>query len=455
MLNMSASKRRKSKVEFAMVNEHAAAIDVGSRSHAVSIGAHHSQSKEYGVFTDELQQLCEWLVASGVKTVAMESTGFYWKQLFVMLQSYGLEVYLVNASFAKNIRGRKPSDMADSRWIWQLHTAGLLPNSFQPDFFTDTLRSYVRHRRRRIQDASRCINRMQKCLVLMNLQLPIVLTDIMGKSGQAIIKAILSGERCSDTLAQLADPRVKADKQTISRALTGFWKEEQLFELEQNWDLYHYYQKQIAECDQKIDALLSDQVQKKGANKLTYTPVKKKRRQKNDGPVPVEQYAYQLTGGVDLLQVDGISYQFIQTFMAEVGTDLSAFPSQGHFASWLCLTPNKKVSGGKVISSKTKKSKHRLRVAFKNAAVAAGKQKDSSLGHYYRKMKAKKGKGTAVTATARKLAIIVYNMIQKGEAYDPKRLEPKQKSGHRKRKIKHIQRTIEQLNVKSEEIRFE
>jgi len=277
----------------------------------------------------------------------------------------------------------------------------------------------------------------------------------MGKSGQAIIGAILSGERRGDVLAQLADPRVKADKQTISRALTGFWKEEQLFELEQNWDLYHYYQKQIAKCDQKIDASLSAQVQKKGKDELTYSPSKKKRRQKNDGPVPVEKYAYQLTGGVDLLQVDGISYQFIQTFLSEVGTDLSAFPSKDHFVSWLCLAPNKKVSGGKVISSKTRKSKHRLKVAFKNTAVAVGKQKNSPLGHYYRSMKAKKGKGTAVTATARKIAIIVYNMIKKSEAYDPKRLEPKQRSGHRKRKIKHIQRTIEQLNIKSEEIRFE
>jgi len=274
---MSAAKSTDS-IEFSVVNPHAAAIDVGSRSHCVSIGDHHSQSKEFGVFTDELHQLCKWLITSGVRTVALESTGFYWKQLFLMLQSYGLDACLVNAAFTKNIRGRKPSDMADSRWIWQLHTAGLLPSSFQPDFFTDTLRSYVRHRRRLIQDASRCINKMQKCLVLMNLQLPVVLSDIMGKSGQAIIGAILSGERRSEALAQLADPRVRADKQTITRALTGFWKEEQLFELQQNWDLYHFYQKQIAGCDKEIDDLLSAQVQEKGVDKLTYTPSKK-----NDG----------------------------------------------------------------------------------------------------------------------------------------------------------------------------
>jgi len=272
---MSTAKHTKDHLEFSVVNEHVGAIDVGSRFHCASIGDTPCQSREFGVFTDELHQLCKWLLSSGVKSVALESTGYYWKQLFLMLQSYGLEAYLVNASFTKNVRGRKPSDMADSRWIWKLHSAGLLPASFQPDFFTDTLRSYVRHRRRLIQGASRCVNRMQKCLVLMNIQLPIVLSDIMGKSGQAIISAILCGERSGDVLAQLADPRVRADRQTISRALTGFWKEEQLFELRQNWELYHYHHKQIAECDQKIDVLLNEQVKKSGQDGLNYSPSKK------------------------------------------------------------------------------------------------------------------------------------------------------------------------------------
>jgi len=271
-----AANRTKSKLEFSVVNKNACGIDVGSRFHCVSIGERPSDYKEFGVFTDELHQLCRWLVDSGVQTVALESTGYYWKQLFLMLQSYGLEVYLVNASFTKNVRGRKPSDKADSLWIWRLHSAGLLPSSYQPNFFTDTLRSYVRHRRWLIRGASRCVNKMQKCLVLMNLQLPIVLSDIMGKSGQAIIGAILSGERSGDVLAQLADVRVKADRQTISRALEGFWKEELLFELQQNWDLYHYHRQQIAQCDGKIDTLLQEQVQHTGQDKLSYAPVKKK-----------------------------------------------------------------------------------------------------------------------------------------------------------------------------------
>lgn len=278
----SASKK---KIPFKIVNPQAAGIDIGSRINWVSIGENPEDSKSFGVFTEDHHSLCQWLLASRIKTVAMESTGYYWKQLFLMLQSYGLEVYLVNASFTKNIQSRKPSDLADSQWIWKLHTVGFLPASFQPDFFTEELRTYSRHRKRLIEGASQSVNRMQKCLILMNIQLPIVVSDIMGKSGQAIIKKILSGQRDGKELAKLADPRVKADKEIIAKALTGFWKDNHLFELKQHWEMYHFYKKQTADCDNQINTLLANRVAKTGQRELVYEPKKKSDQPKIHPPL--------------------------------------------------------------------------------------------------------------------------------------------------------------------------
>ena len=267
--------KSKDVAKFSIVNPHAAGIDVGSKSHWVAIGLADDEVKEFGVFTEDLHELCKWLKSNGIETVAMESTGFYWKQLFVMLQSYKIEAYLVNASFTKNVQGKKPSDKADGRWIWRLHSVGLLPASFQPDLFTEELRTYTRHRKRLIEGASQCVNRMQKCLTLMNIQLPVVLSDITGKSGQAIIGAILKGERNAKKLAQLAHSRVKADKASIAKALTGFWRTDHLFELKQHWELYHTYRSQLKSCDEQIDAFLQQRVISTGQAEHVYEPKKK------------------------------------------------------------------------------------------------------------------------------------------------------------------------------------
>lgn len=267
--------KSKDVAKFSIVNPHAAGVDVGSKSHWVAIGLSDDEVREFGVFTEDLHELCNWLKSEGIQTVAMESTGFYWKQLFVMLQSYGMEVYLVNASFTKNVQGKKPSDKADGRWIWKLHCVGLLPASFQPDLFTEELRTYTRHRKRLIEGASQCVNRMQKCLTLMNIQLPVVLSDITGKSGQAIIGAILKGERNAKKLANLADGRVKANKATIAKALTGFWRADHLFELKQHWALYHTYRDQLKSCDSQIDIFLQKRVISTGQAEHVYEPKKK------------------------------------------------------------------------------------------------------------------------------------------------------------------------------------
>lgn len=267
----------KRSVKFSLIHAHAAGIDVGSRNHWVCAGEQADLTREYSVFTEDLHELAKWLKSLGVQTIAMESTGFYWKSLFLLLQDYEFEVILVHAAHVKNVRGKK-SDMLDCQWIWQLHSAGLLSASFQPDNFTESLRTYTRRRKSLIQDAARCVSKMQKALVLQNIHLGVVLSDIAGKSGRAIIKAILEGERQGEKLAQLADPRVRADKATIAKALTGYWKEQHLFELRQCWQMYQYLHEQISECDTKIESLLQAQIEQLGQADLAYEARKKKDR---------------------------------------------------------------------------------------------------------------------------------------------------------------------------------
>ena len=264
----------KQTVKFSKVNPHAAGIDVGSKSHWVCAGQGQDKVREFSVFTEDLHQMAKWLKSLGIQTIAMESTGVYWKSLFLLLQDYDFEVILVNATHIKNVRGKK-TDVQDCQWIWQLHSAGLLSASFQPDTFTESVRTYTRHRKSLIEGAARYISKMQKAMVVQNIHLSVVLTDITGKSGKAIIAEILKGERNGKRLAALADPRVRADKATIAKALTGHWKEENLFELRQAWQMYHFYHDQIAECDQRIEQLLQAEVRRKEQHDLVYEPKKK------------------------------------------------------------------------------------------------------------------------------------------------------------------------------------
>lgn len=267
-------------VQFKLVHDHTAGIDIGSKEHFACIGPDSSKDiRTFSSFTSSLHEMAKWFKSRGVKTVAMESTGVYWRSPFMVLQNYGFEVILVNSSHIKNVSGKK-SDMQDCQWIWKLHSAGLLHASFQPDEFSEELRTYSRRRKRLIEDASRCSNKMQKTLVLMNLHLPVVLSDITGKSGQAILSAILSGQRDAKELAKLADYRVKASQKTIEEALTGFWQSHHLFELRQCWDAYHFHQEQIKQCDEIIDKLLAAKVEKEQLNDIKYQPEKKTLAQK-------------------------------------------------------------------------------------------------------------------------------------------------------------------------------
>lgn len=442
--------KQKQSVSFSLVHPHACGIDVGSRSHWACIGAGKGHIREFKAFTEDLHELCRWLRSNGVRTVAMESTGFYWKQLFLMLQSYGLEAVLVNPAQAKHAGGRK-SDLSDCQWLWRLHSAGLLTGSFQPDSFTEELRTYNRHRKGLIEDASRYIAKMQKALVVMNIQLPLVLSDITGKSGQLIIRAILDGERDGGKLATYADPRVKADRQTIAKALTGFWQPQYLFELRQCWQAYQFLQGQVVECDRHIESLLQARVEATGQAELVYGGSSKKKAQKNSPSFDPATFAYQMSDGVDLMQIEGFGPVTILTLMAEVGPDLSKFPTAKHFASWLALCPNKKVTGGKVISSHSRQNKGRLAQAFRAAANAVGNQKGTYMSDYFRRMAFLHGRNVAITATARKLAVIAYNMLVNKKPFSPFGPEEYQKLV-RSQKIKNIQRTMRKLNIDMTEL---
>ena len=264
------------KIDFPIINSDAAGIDIGSKEHYVCVGQDREKDiRVFTSFTSSLHEMAKWLKTRGVKTVAMESTGVYWKSPFMLLQDYGFEVILVNSSHTKNVSGKK-TDMKDCQWIWKLHTTGLLHGSFQPDDFTEQLRTYCRRRKSLIEDASRCTNKMQKTLILMNLHLPIVLSDITGKSGQAILSAILSGQRDPKVLSKLVDYRVRASQETIESALTGFWQEQHLFELRQCWDAFHFHQAQIKACDEVIDRLLGEKTKAEQLDCLAYEPKKKR-----------------------------------------------------------------------------------------------------------------------------------------------------------------------------------
>ena len=438
-----------------IVNPKAAGIDVGSKSHFVAIGQQKDDIREFGCYTHQLHDLCNWLKQEQVTTVALESTGSYWKPLFVMLQDYGLTPILVNGKFTKNVKGRK-TDVLDCQWIQKLHMLGLLEGSFIPDLFTETLRHYCRHRQTLIEDAAGYINKMQKALRLTNIRLDVALRDVTGVSGKAIIEAILAGERKPIALAKLAYYNVKKSKEEIAQALTGDWREEYLFELKQSYEVYNYFHQKISECDIQIEKLLEEKIEdnekQDGEARLTYSG-KKKNRIKNDPRIDLQKLSYQLTGGVDLSSIESINSGAIMTILSETGIDLKDFSTAKHFSSWLRLSPNNKISGGKVLSSRTMKGKNRLASALRHAANTIGNvAKKGSLHQFFKRIAYKKGDLAAITATARKLAVIIYNMLTKKQEY-----RPMDQSDYldklRINQIKSLQRKINQLKILPDELK--
>jgi len=396
------------------VNPDAAGIDVGSQFHVVAVAPQRDAEpvRTFQSFTGDLHCLADWLVACGVKSVAMESTGIYWIPLFEVLEARGLEVFVVNARDVKHVPGRK-TDVNDAQWLQQLHAYGLLRGSFHPPADIAALRAYLRQRERLSDYAAAHIQHMQKALMQMNLQLHHVVSDITGQTGLRIIRAIVAGEHDPATLARYRDLRCKASAETLRQALEGHYRPEHLFALQQSVALYDSYQQHIAECDRAIEAVLAN-LRRPAATAAPPT-ARRRSRQPNALRFDARTALYAVTG-VDLTQIHGFGPYLALKLVSECGTDLSRWPTAQHFTSWLCLAPSNKVSGGKLLSSHTRRTKNRASALLRLAAVNVGKTA-TALGAFYRRLAARIGKAKAVTATARKLAVLFYNAMRHGMSY--------------------------------------
>lgn len=406
-----------------VVHPEAAGIDVGGSEHWVAISPDRDPEpvRRFGCFTADLREMARWLMDKGVRSVAMQSTGVYWMPVFEVLEQHGLEVYLVNARHTKNLPGRK-SDVQECQWLLKLHAFGLLNNSFQPTNEIRIARTLWRHRGNFVAEAGSAIQRMQKVLIEMNIQLANVLSDLSGVSGMKIIGAILEGERDPWELAALVRPEVKATPEDIAKSLEGNWREELLFILEQEVELYRFYQKKIVDCDLQ----LRKHLESFGSTvDLQARPIGAKPRGKkgsrNAPQFDLRTELYRITG-IDWAQINGIDVLTAQTVIAEAGADLSAFPSEKQFASWLGLCPTNEQSGGKILNRRTRKVVNRATVAFRNAAATLLRSQ-SYLGAQYRRLRTRLGAPKAITAMARKLACLFYRLIKHGQQYVDKGIE--------------------------------
>ncbi len=430
---------------FSLINPHAAGVDIGDTEHYVAVenGEGH-EVRCFDAFTIDLTDIVRWLTSVGITTVAMESTGIYWLPLYLMLEDAGIKVYLVNAKSTKNVTGRKKDD-SDAVWIQKLHRCGLLQKSFQPEHENRILRNYVRQRKNLVTIGSDSVRRMQKSLELMNIKVHTVISDLIGKSGMKIIAAILEGERNVEVLAGLCDPRIQATKEEMIKSLEGIWSDEYLFMLKQAYEEYYFYQKQIKDCNKKIQEQLLKQVAIVKEGDISEVPqenLTKKKGKKNQFDFDVTGHFKALTG-VDLCKIPGVNEVTILELIAEIGTDMSKWYNAKHFAAWLNLAPNTKITGGKIISSKMMKKKNRAGQTLKMSASCLARNK-TPLGDYYRRMRAKLGGKGAVLATAHKLARIIFVMLKDKKEYNPEMLNESQEKFNLKR-IKHLEKQLAKL----------
>jgi transposase len=438
-----------------VVNPQAAGIDVGSRSHWVAIGQLEQDVREFGVYNQDLFTMVEWLKDNRVKTVAMESTGTYWQNLYAVLISRGFHVILCNGKFTKNIKGKK-TDIKDCQWIQKLHTLGLLTSSFLPDGQTEELRTYCRHRSNLLHSAASTSKKMQKYLRLLNLRLDVVVKDICGLTGLQIIRSICAGETDPKKLASLRHGNCRKSEEEIARALQSNGRQDYLFALQQELEMYDHLQLKIEECDKMIAAKLDEIIGSDDNKKEHYIEPKPHKRINKNTPkdIDLNLKSYQMFEGTDLLAIEGMSYSTVLALMSEVGIEgIKKFKTAKHFASWLRLAPNNKVSGGKLLSSKVPKGSNRLKIALRNAANAIGNLKDSTpLRDFFQRINFRKGRVSAISATARKLAVIIWNMVVKGVPYvNPEGylyLDQKRKLGL----VKRIRKQIDKFGLTNEEL---
>lgn len=426
------------------IEPNAAGIDIGATEIYVAVPPDRDPSpvRSFQTFTEDLQALAAWLLACRIRTVAMESTGVFWIPLFQILEARGIQVCLVNSLHLKRVPGRK-SDVADCQWLQYLHAVGLLRGSFRPADAICQVRSLLRHRDGLVEMAAEHVQHMQKALSQMNLQLHHVLSDLTGRSGLAILDAILAGERNPVVLAELRDGRVKATPETIVKSLIGDYRREHLFTLRQSLKAYRHYQTLIADCDQEIENFLQEFDSKIDVEQHPLPPEKHRHQpRKNEFRFDLRTHLYRILG-VDLTAVPGVNALTAHTLLAEVGPNLSHFPNAAAFAAWLGLCPDNRQSGGRVLSSKTRRTQNRLNRALRVAAQTLHKSQ-SYLGDYYRRMRARLGAPKAITATAHKLARILFHLLTTQHSYDES-IFAIEEQRNRLRKENRLRRQAQQL----------
>lgn len=430
-----------------VIQPDSAGIDIGASEIYVAVPADRCDEpvRRFNTFTDDLHDAAKWLKACAIDSIAMESTGVYWIPVFQILEAYGFDVILVNARHVKNVPGRK-TDVNDCQWLQYLHAVGLLNGSFRPGQDICAVRSLLRHRDNLVKSASGHIQRMHKSLTQMNLQIHNVISDITGVTGTRIIDAILAGERDPAKLADLKDRRIKADKETIAKSLTGDYRREHLFTLKQTVGSYRHYLELIKGCDAEIESHLKEFESRIDIDQHPLTPpAKTKRKAKGNTPdFDVRTQMYRLLG-TDLTAIDGISDLTAHVFFTEVGPDLSKFKTVSQFCSWLGLSPNNRISGGKILSSHTRPGSNRLAQALRISANALWNSK-SYLGDHFRRMRARHGAPKAITATAHKLARIIYHLVKNKKAFD-ETVFAEQEKEHKKRLKKRLESQAKSLGL--------
>lgn len=424
----------------------AAGIDIGAQHHYVSVPEDRGEEtiRRFGCYTPQLEEMAQWLKQCGVKTVVMESTGVYWIPVFRVLEAHGLEVLLVNPRHVKYVPGRK-TDVADCQWLRQLHTYGLLRGAFVPPQEVAAMRTYWRHRKELVECASREILHMQKALTQMNVQLHVVLSDITGVSGMKILRAIVAGQHDPVQLAKLANSQVRSSRDEIAQALSGHYTPEHLFVLKQALELFDVFQAKIQDCDQQLAGYLSHFESKAAPETLPVHPKRSKRtRRKNEPHFDLRAEIWRITG-VDFSRIDGIDSMVAFTVLSEIGFDVNAFPTEDEFVSWLGLCPDNAITGGKVKRRRTRRVFNRAADALRIAAQTLWHSK-SYLGAYYRRFAARLDAPKAITATAHKLARIIYRALKYGHEYVDK--------GQQHLEKQHHERTLKSLAKRAKELGY-
>jgi len=440
-------KTRSRVASLPVIEPNAAGVDIGATQIFVAVPPDRDAEpiRSFDTFTVELERMADWLQQCQIRTVAMESTGVYWIPLFQILEKRQIEVRLVNARHVKNVPGRK-TDVEDCQWIQHLHAVGLLRGSFRPDDEICAIRSLWRHRDSLIQLATVHLQHMQKALDQMNVQVHHVISDLAGTTGLAIVEAILAGERDPRTLAQLRDWRIRASEETIMKSLVGDYREEHLFTLGQSLRSYRHYQELIQQVDIQVKEMVQRLPSKIDPDEKPLPKEKNPRKTPWRNEPPQLRDDLYRAFGVDLTQVPGINTLTAQMLLTEVGPDFSRFPTAAAFCSWLRLCPDPKISGGKILSTKTRPTKNRAALALRMAAQGLHRSQ-TFLGEYFRRMKARLGTPKAMTAAAHKLARIVYHMVTTRREYDTTVFQHQERRSQARKAVK--------LQIQAKELGYE